>query len=261
MSQLPELSFLHQLADAASQETLPRYRHQLQHIASKPKAGFRFDPVTEADREAEKVMRQLINQYYPQHAIMGEEFGISGEGPLMWVLDPIDGTRPYLCGLPVWGTLTGLMENGRAIMGMMSQPFTGERFWADGQQAWSSSAQGKQRLQTRKGISLDQAILHTTAPKPAGMHSEINFAKLSEQVLMTRYGGECYATAMLAAGQIDICVEFSLQPYDIVALIPIIEQAGGVVTTLDGQRAEKGGAVVASGCPALHQQVLTILNG
>ncbi len=261
MSHLPDIAFLHQLANAASLQTLPRYRRELQQVESKPKAGFNFDPVTEADRAAEQVMRELITRHYPQHAIMGEEFGVSGDGPLQWVLDPIDGTRPFLCGIPVWGTLIGLQDNGRAVMGMMSQPFIGERFWADGRQAWSSSVHGLQQLQTRKNLTLAQAVLHTTAPKPAGMHSEINFAALEQQVLMTRYGGECYAMAMLAAGRIDLCVEFSLQPYDIVALIPVIEQAGGVVTTLDGGRAENGGAVLASGCPALHQQVLEILNG
>lgn len=259
--QLPDISFFHQLANAASKETLSRYRADDLSVESKPKAGFRFDPVTAADRAAETVMRALIGQHFPEHAIMGEEFGTTGGGPLTWVLDPIDGTRPYLCGLPVWGTLIGLLENERAVMGMMSQPYTGERFWSDGKQSWASSIHGHQLLQTRKNLSLDQAILHTTAPKPTGMHDEIQFAQLAEQTLMTRYGGECYAMAMLAAGRIDICVEFSLQPYDIVAMIPLIEQAGGVVTTLDGQRAEKGGAVVASGCPKLHQQVLDRLNG
>ncbi|KGA24063.1 inositol monophosphatase [Pectobacterium brasiliense] len=263
MSQsLPDIAFFHELATLASQETLPRFRSlTANQIETKPKEGFRFDPVTEADREAERVIREHITRYYPDHAIMGEEFGLSGEGPMRWVLDPVDGTRPFLCGLPVWGTLIGLLHHERAVMGMMSQPFTGERFWADGSQAWRSDRQGEMRLSTRKGVSLEQAILHTTAPEALAMHPAVCFADLAESTLMTRYGGECYAMAMLAAGQIDICVEFALQPYDIVALIPIIEQAGGIITDLNGQRAEGGGTVVATGNPELHQQVLAILNG
>ncbi|UUE34441.1 histidinol-phosphatase [Pectobacterium aroidearum] len=263
MSQLlPDIAFFHELARLASQETLPRFRSlTANQIETKPKEGFRFDPVTEADREAERVIREHITRHYPEHAIMGEEFGLSGEGPVRWVLDPVDGTRPFLCGLPVWGTLIGLLHHERGVMGMMSQPFTGECFWADGSQAWRSDRNGEVRLSTRKGVSLEQAILHTTAPEALSMHPTVRFAALTECTLMTRYGGECYAMAMLAAGQIDICVEFALQPYDIVALIPIIEQAGGIITDLNGQRAEAGGTVVATGNPALHQQVLAILNG
>lgn len=262
-SQLPDISFFHQLANLASKETLLRYRsNELDNsIGTKPKEGFRFDPVTAADKMAEKVMREWIVSNYPCHSIMGEEYGTTGDGAIQWVLDPIDGTRPYLCGLPVWGTLIGLRDQQKAVMGMMSQPYTGERFWADGQSSWTSNFHGQSRLQTRKNTSLAQAILHTTSPEPIPSYPNIHFNHLSDQVLMTRYGGECYAMAMLAAGRIDICVEFSLQPYDIVALIPIIEQAGGKVTTLSGEPAENGGAVVATGCPVLHQQVLNILNG
>lgn len=259
---LPDISFFHELANLASKETLSRYRSdESNKIDTKPKDGYRFDPVTEADKMAEKVMRELINQHYPSHSIMGEEYGISGEGPTQWVLDPVDGTRPFLCGLPVWGTLIGLRHHERAVMGMMSQPYTGERFWADGSRSWTSNFHGQSRLQTRKNISLDQAILHTTTPEPIAHYPDVHFQQLVDKTLMIRYGGECYAMAMLAAGRIDICVEFSLQPYDIVALIPIIEQAGGVVTTIKGEPAENGGVVIATGCPYLHEQVLKILNG
>lgn len=259
---VPDSAFLHELADAADQQTLPRFRAQTNlHVGSKPKEGFRFDPVTDADREAERVMRDIITARYPEHAIMGEEFGVTGSGPLQWVLDPVDGTRPFLCGLPVWGTLIGLTVEGRAHIGMMDQPFTRERFWADGEQAWHQGPQGTTRLQTRRGIALEQAIFHTTSPEPVSRFPAINFAALEANTLMIRYGGECYAMAMLAAGQIDLCLEYALQPYDIVALVPIIEQAGGVVTTLDGGRPESGGHILASGCPFLHEQALRILNG
>lgn len=260
--QVPDISFIHTLADAADLETLPRFRTSADlNIDTKPKEGFHFDPVTDADREAERAIRQRIAASYPEHSIMGEEFGLTGSGPLQWILDPVDGTRPFLCGIPVWGTLIGLLHHGRAIMGMMSQPFTHERFWADGTSAWRSGPQGTQPLATRKGQPLDQAILHTTSPEPVERNPQVLFKELADQTRMTRYGGECYAMAMLAAGHIDICVEYALQPYDIAALIPIIEQAGGVVSTLAGGRAEGGGNVLACGCPRLHEQALRLLNG
>jgi len=260
--QLPDIAFFHALADAADRQTLPRFRTQSEiNIGTKPKEGFRFDPVTDADREAERAIRELISARYPDHSIMGEEFGTTGSGPIQWILDPVDGTRPFLCGIPVWGTLIALLSSGRATMGMMSQPFTTERFWADGKDAWRNGPQGEHRLATRTGVSLDQAIVHTTSPEPIERNPQIRFRKLAERTLMTRYGGECYAMAMLAAGQIDICVEYSLQPYDIAAMIPIVEQAGGKVTTLAGKHAEAGGHILACGCPRLHDEVLNVLNG
>lgn len=258
---VPDVAFLHELADAADLQTLPRFRTPMNlHVDSKQKEGFRFDPVTDADREAERVMRDLISARYPDHSIMGEEFGLTGSGPLQWVLDPVDGTRPFLCGIPVWGTLIGLTVEGRGRLGMMSQPLTKERFWADGQHAWRSGAQGTTQMHTRQGLPLDQAILHLTSPEPVARHPHINFAALEANTLMIRYGGESYALSMLAAGQIDLCLEYDLQPYDIVALVPIIEQAGGVVTTLDGRRPEAGGHILAAGCPQLHAQALQLLN-
>lgn len=259
--QLPDISFFHSLADAARSETLPRFRSALDlHVDTKPLMGCRFDPVTDADREAERVIRNLIQAEFPWHAITGEEFGQSGSGPVEWVLDPVDGTRPFLCGIPVWGTLIGLLQEGQAVMGMMDQPYTQERFWSDGKASWVASLQGQSRLSTRRDIEISQAILHTTSPDWIELHPSINFKKLSAETRMTRFGGECYAMAMVAAGKIDICFEPSLKPYDIVALIPIIEKAGGVVTALDGSTAEKGGRVIACGCPRLHEHALSILN-
>ncbi len=261
MSSRPDISFLHHLAALSEDSTLKSYRQRLNlEVANKPREGFRFDPVTNADRTTEKRLREHITAQFPNHAIMGEEYGSVGHHDFQWIIDPIDGTRPFLCGLPVWGTLIGLTHKGRAVMGMMSQPFTGERFWSDGESAWTRGPLGEIRLHTRQHIQLDQAILHATAPESVALYKGNHFDDLSRQVLMTRYGGECYAMAMLAAGFIDICVEYSMQPYDIVALIPIIEAAGGIVTTLDGGRAENGGAIVACGSKVLHAEVLRILN-
>jgi histidinol phosphatase-like enzyme (inositol monophosphatase family) len=256
----PGTTFLHRLADIADAQTMPRYRIELA-LETKFKEGYAFDPVTEADREAEIAIRAEISAEYPDHAILGEELGQTGGGSCCWVLDPVDGTLPFICGLPVWGTLIGFTVNGRAEMGMMSQPFTGERFWADSDGAWCERAGKRDRLATRDVGTLSQAILHTTSPEHYHGDIKQGFDRLAASVRMTRYGGECYAIAMLAAGRIDLAVEPSLQPYDIVALIPIVEKAGGVVTRLDGERAEEGGPVLVSATPALHFEALRLLNG
>lgn len=252
---LPDAAFLHHLADIADAETMPRYRTDLA-VNTKPKEGYTFDPVTEADREAEIAIRAAIGERFPAHAVLGEEMGLTGSGRYRWVLDPVDGTRPFICGLPVWGTLIGLTVDGRAELGMMSQPFTRERFWADRNGAWTQRDGARQRLSTRDVGSLDQAILHTTSPEHFAGDLAAGFDRLKTAVRMTRYGGECYAMAMIAAGRIDLAIEPSLQPYDIVALIPIIERAGGVVTRLDGTRAEEGGAVLVAATAALHAAAL-----
>lgn len=259
---LPPPDFLHRLAEIAEQKILQVYLNKQKiNIDTKVKEGFSFDPVTNMDRDTELLLRKAIEQAYPEHSILGEEFGRSQkDGPFEWVIDPIDGTRPFLCGLPVWGCLIGLLYHGKATMGIMSQPYTGDRFWSDGQASWFKGRQGMVQLQSRQSVPLNQAILHTTAPESVEIYPNNRFDILKKNVLMTRYGGECYAMAMLAAGNIDICIEYSLQPYDIVALIPIIEHAGGVVTTLDGARAEQGGAIVATANPKLHQEVLHLLN-
>ncbi|MBZ5762471.1 histidinol-phosphatase [Rhizobium sp. VS19-DR104.2] len=254
----PDELFFHRLADAADRETMSRFRTSLA-TSSKLKEGFSFDPVTEADREAERVIRAAIQDQFPDQAILGEEFGATGSGPIQWVLDPIDGTRPFLLGLPVWGTLIGLYEEGRAIMGMMSQPVTKERFWADRSGSFLLAGGSRHQLRTRSTTDLTDAVLHTTSPEDVTRHPGFRFSALSQAVKMTRYGGECYAFAMLAAGQIDICVEFSVQAYDVAAMIPIIEGAGGECCTLDGGRPEQGGAVIAAGNKHLLKKALEIL--
>ena len=259
MIKLPDAQFLHRLADAADRETLPRFRQHLE-IENKMKPDRGFDPVTEADRQAELALRAIISREYPDHVILGEEFGTTGEGPARWVLDPVDGTKPFICGIPVWATLIGFSVDGRAALGIMSQPFTGERFWADSGGAWQRGPRGTAALAVSQVTDLSQAILHTTSPESYPQELRGGFDALRGQVRMTRYGGESYAFAMLAAGLIDLCLEPALQTYDITPVIPIVERAGGVVTCLDGSRAENGGAVLVSATPALHERALRILN-
>lgn len=251
--------FMRRLASAAAGETLPRFRTAAK-VSNKEAGG--FDPVTEADREAERVLRALILAEFPDHGILGEEHGSENASSRhIWVIDPIDGTRAFISGLPVWGTLVGLTVDGDAVAGMMSQPFTGELFYADGNGAHYEGPGGPRRLRTRETGALADATMFTTTPALFKGEMRVRYDRLEGSVRLARYGTDCYAFAMVAAGHADIAVDAGLQPYDIVALIPIIEQAGGVVTTWDGKAAEGGGDILASANPALHDKALRLING
>lgn len=254
---LPDVSFLFELADAADAETLPRFRAG---TAVDNKRAADFDPVTEADRAAERAILSAIAARYPDHAVLGEEFGASGTSDRLWVIDPIDGTRAFISGVPVWGTLIGYCESGRARVGVMSQPFTGERFVADGEASWGLHRGTRTRLAVRDVRRLEEATLFTTSPRLFEPKGTPPFEALEAKARLTRFGTDCYAFCMLAAGQVDLVVETGLKPYDIVALVPIIEQAGGIITRLDGGRPESGGDIVAAGTPELHAAALAMLN-
>lgn len=254
-----EPDFMRKIAAAAAAETLPRFR-QSGLVDNKLTSG--FDPVTEADREAEQAIRALIRATYPEHGILGEEFGLeNGDARYQWVIDPIDGTRSFISGMPLWGTLVGLTDNGDAVAGIMSQPFIGELFWCDGEQSFYEGPHGSKQITTRKTTDVAEAILCTTTPALFVGDHKVAYDRLEAQVQLARYGTDCYAYAMLAAGNVDLVVETGLQPYDIIALVPIIEQAGGVITTWDGGPAEQAGDIVAAATPELHAAALTLLRG
>ncbi len=257
LSEMP--AFMRQLADAAARETLPRFRSQ-GRIENKLAAG--FDPVTEADREAEKAIRALIEAQFTGDGILGEEFGLSNEeSDRRWVIDPIDGTRAFISGIPMWGTLVGLTVGGRAVSGMMSQPFTGELYFATADGAFYEGPGGPRRLSTRRIADLSQATVFTTTPALFTGDLRVRYDRLERAARLTRYGTDCYGFAMVAAGYADIAVDAGLQSYDIVALIPIIEKAGGVVTTWEGGPAENGGDIIAAASPELHAAALKAIDG
>lgn len=249
------LAFAEQLADASAEAIGPYFRSQLEVM---DKGRQVFDPVTVADKAAEQAMRRLIRDRYPTHGILGEEDGAqSGSSPLTWVLDPIDGTRAFITGLPLWGTLIALNDGHGPVLGVMNQPFTGERFIGTTAGARSNGA----RLRTRSCESLSSAVLMATTPDMFQTPEQrAAFDAVASRARLTRYGGDCYAYCMLASGFVDAIVEASLQPYDIQALIPIIEGAGGVVSAWDGSSAQNGGAVVACGDPRLHAQLVEHLR-
>jgi histidinol phosphatase-like enzyme (inositol monophosphatase family) len=176
------------------------------------------------------------------------------------VIDPIDGTRSFISGIPLWGTLVGLTEKGNAVAGMMAQPFIGELFYATGGEAWYEGPAGKRRLETRRTTKLAEATLCTTTPALFQGDRRVAYDRLERAVRLPRYGTDCYAYAMLAAGNVDLVVEVGLQPYDIVALIPIIEAAGGMVTEWSGGPAEEGGGIVAAATPELHAAAMEMLH-
>ncbi len=255
---LPDRSFFYRLAEVAKAETLPRFRAGIDVVNKEAKG---FDPVTEGDRAAEEAIRALIEAEFPDHGILGEEHGNVGlDREHVWVIDPIDGTRAFISGVPVWGTLIGLQKNGRATMGMIDQPFTGERYFADGNGATYSGPDGERRLQVRDCGSLSNATLFTTSPHLFLGEELAKYREIENQVRLFRYGCDCYAYALLAAGHIDLVIENSLKPYDVGGIIPVIEQAGGIMTTWDGGRPEMGGTIIAAGSRTVYEQALAVLS-
>ncbi|MDE1173302.1 MAG: histidinol-phosphatase [Parvibaculaceae bacterium] len=254
-------AFAEELAAAAATVTLPHFRTG---IAVEEKTGHftSFDPVTEADRGSEALMRQIIGERYPDHGVLGEEHGRKqGSSPLTWVLDPIDGTRSFIAGIPLWGTLIGLNDGVRPTVGVMAQPYLGELFVGRPGRAELVRAGERRRLTSSKVTQLGNAILACTDTAMFTSEGErAAFNTLTSRTRLRRLGGDCYFYSMLAAGGIDLVVECKLEPYDIQALIPIIEGAGGIVTSWSGGDCQNGGQIVAAATPELHAAALDILK-
>jgi myo-inositol-1(or 4)-monophosphatase len=260
MSAVDFAAFVDDLATVSGSAILPFFRTAIA-AADKNKGGI-FDPVTEADRAGEAAMRQMIKRVFPSHGIEGEEYGDEGgEREFVWVLDPIDGTKAFIAGLPMWGTLIGLKRNGVPCYGMMHQPFTKERFFGDGGSASWRGPLGERQLRTRRCEDLASATLSATTPRMFEGAALDGFLRVENSVRLTRFGCDCYAYCMLAAGQIDLVIEAGLKPYDIVPLVPIIEGAGGIVTDWQGNPPTAGGAVIAAGDKRLHEAALKLLVG
>jgi len=251
--------FVDELATVSGDALLPFFRTSLS-IENKHRAGG-FDPVTAADRGAEAVMRTLIRSTFPEHGIVGEEYGEEhGDAEYVWVLDPIDGTKSFISGMPAWGTLIALTRFGEPVFGMMHQPFTRERFSGDGGAARYRGPLGDRALMVRDCPDLGEAALFTTSPLLMSPEDHGRFRRVEERVRLARYGGDCYAYCMVAAGHVDLVIETELKPYDILALIPIITGAGGVVTTWAGGPAKAGGRIVAAGDRRLHAAAIELLS-
>jgi myo-inositol-1(or 4)-monophosphatase len=255
------LTCAHRLADRAAKVTLPYFRNSLE-VENKADATAAFDPVTAADREAERVIEEELARTFPEHGLEGEEFGLRRPNArYRWLVDPIDGTRAFMTGSPLWGTLIGLLDSGSPLIGLMDQPFTGERFWSDGKQSFARRDGSVARpIASRRCRKLADAAFMTTDPGLFKSERErAVLQRLQGTARLTRFGGDCYAYALLAMGFVDVIAECRLQPYDIVPLIPIIEHAGGRVTTWEGAPALHGGAILACGDKDLHVQILELI--
>lgn len=247
-------------AAAAATRTLAGFRTPLA-VENKWDAG--FDPVTAADRDAEIAIRAVLSARFPDHGIIGEEWDPKASaGEYDWIVDPIDGTRAFISGVPVWGTLIGLLHRGRAVAGLMAQPFTGEVYLGLPGTAVYRRGGETRPLQTSGVTDLKRAKVTATSPdifEQGGTTDHIS--RLRKATLQLRWGLDCYGYCLLAAGHIDIVAESVLKNVDIAPLIPIIENAGGVVTTWDGGPAEQGGNCVAAATPELHEAAMLALRG
>jgi len=248
-----------EMADAARVATLRYFRSGKLAVDNKETDG--FDPVTVADREAEQAMRAVLAKKRPHDAIFGEEFGHSaGSSGLTWVLDPIDGTRAYISGAPSWGVLIGLDNGQGPVLGIVDQPFTGERFFGGfGKADWRRGDQ-RQAITARRCAALASATIMTTFPEVGTPDEAAAFAAVSAKCKLTRFGLDCYAYALLAMGQIDLVIEAGLNAYDVQGPIGLIEGAGGLVTDWQGGPAYQGGQIIAAGDARVHAAALEILN-
>jgi myo-inositol-1(or 4)-monophosphatase len=251
-------AFVNELASLSGETILPFFRTAL---SITDKGNGQFDPVTAADHAAETAMRTLIRRTFPEHGVIGEEFGPDrADAEYVWVLDPIDGTKSFMSGMPAWGTLIALTRFGEPVFGMMNQPFIGERFSGDGLAANYRGPAGDRDLRVRACATLADAVLFTTSPLLMNGADRNAFGRVEAAVRLSRYGGDCYAYCMLAAGHVDLVIETGLKPHDIIPLVPIIAGAGGVVTTWENGPPMAGGRIVAASDKRVHAAALALLK-
>lgn len=247
------------LADAARIETLAHFRTRGLTADNKLTAG--FDPVTKADRAAEIAIRTMLAAQRPDDAIIGEEHGQRpGTSGLTWVLDPIDGTRAYISGTTTWGVLIALCDGDGPFLGVIDQPYTQERFIGGLGVAELRGPGGRVALQASATTTLNQAILFSTFPEIGTDAERAAFQQVANACKLTRYGMDCYAYALLAAGHIDLVIEAGLNSYDICAPIAVIEAAGGIVTNWQGGAVHAGGQVLAAANADLHAAAVELLK-
>jgi len=250
------LAFALSLADAAGDVIRPYFREPL---AIRDKAD--LTPVTAADRVAEETMRALIEERFPEHGILGEEFGrVREDAEFVWSLDPIDGTKSFISGVPLFGTLIALTRGGRSILGVIDQPILRERWvGAVGRPTTLNGA----AIRCRACPVLAAATLFATTPDMFKGEDAASFARVSDKVKLTRFGADCYAYGLVATGFVDLVLEASLEPYDFCAMVPIVEGAGGVATDWRGANLDlaSDGRILVAGDRRAHEAALALLGG
>jgi len=253
-----DLAFAHRLADAAGAAILPHFRSQAS-VENKLDQG--FDPVTIADRAAELAMRQLITAERPDDGVLGEEFPLlESRNGWSWTLDPIDGTRGFIAGTPTWSVLIALTYEDQPVLGVIDQPYVGERF--SGYENWTEFATRteRKRLGVSKVATLDKAILVTTDSHLFAGKEADQFTAVRQAARLTRYGMDGYGYGLLAIGTVDLVIESGLAPYDLHALLPVVQNAGGVITNWAGEEDYSAGALVAAATPQLHAQAIRVMK-
>lgn len=252
-------AFAEELADAARSEAL-RWREADWAVEDKGGGGA-FDPVTNADRAVERVVRQLIEERWPDHGIEGEEFGVKETSSRhRWSLDPIDGTRSFICGLPSWTVLIALLDEGHPVVGVIDVPPLGERFVGWGETGLLINALGRTPLRTSHCRTLREARLSTTDPYLFAPDDRARFERIQEQVRLTRYGLDGYAYGCLAFGGLDLVIESGLAPHDMNALLPVVAAAGGAVSDWCGGTDFSEGKLVAAASEQLLEATLAALS-
>jgi myo-inositol-1(or 4)-monophosphatase len=255
------IAFAGRLADASGAVIRPHFRQRIE-VVHKP-GRHAFDPVTEADKGAERAIRAIIERERPTDGILGEEYGEKrGSGNYRWVLDPVDGTRAFITGRHEWGSLIALEENEVPVLGILDQPVLGERFiGVNGHAALHQDGQVT-RLRVRECADIKDAILCVTDPTAYfTLEQQAAFARVKAAARMTRYSGDCYLFAALALGFIDIVIEANFARWDIAALMPLVEGAGGVVTSWDGGDCRDGKTILACGDKRMHAAAMKLLAG
>jgi histidinol phosphatase-like enzyme (inositol monophosphatase family) len=249
-----------EMANAGRPIALKYFRTNAQSVENKLTDG--FDPVTIADKEIELAFRKVLAQRRPNDGVLGEEFDdIASKSGLTWVLDPIDGTRGFISGTPTWGMLIGLYDGTNVVYGMIDQPYTQERFVGGFGAAHIENRDGKNALGVRECASIEQAVLFSTMPDIGNADEIAAFDRVSAHCKLTRFGMDCYAYGLLAAGQIDLVIEAQLNPYDIQGPLAVVQGAGGIVTNWHGGSAAMGGQVIAASDARVHAAAMALLSG
>jgi len=255
------VEFAARTAAEAGGEILKYFRRSIE-VANKAGPGG-FDPVTQADRAAEELIRARIRERFPEHGLLGEEWGVDGaDRPLTWIIDPIDGTRAFVLGQLHWGTLLGLTENGVSRIGVMHQPYVRETFVGSRLGAELRTAHARHALRARRGARLADTVVCATDPLLFARPEErAAFDRVARAARAVRYGGDCYTPCLVAAGHADLVIESQMKPWDILPLIPIVEAAGGVVSDWSGAPPTGTCQVVIASDRDLHREVLEVLHG
>ena len=256
---LGRLTVMKELQTQARKITLPLFRSG---VTAENKAKIGYDPVTEADKMAEAALRELILQTFPDDAITGEEFeDVEGTSDWLWTLDPIDGTRAFIAGVPVWSTLIAVSYLGRPMLGLIDLPALDTSYWGEPGHAWKEDATGKIDISSKPCARLNDAILGCTEPMAIFNDGEFAAYKIIRSATrFARLGLDAMAYGLIAEGRMDIVIEASLKPCDVRALIPVVEGAGGKITNWHGGSCIDGGQVVAVGDPSLLPELYTYLG-